>query len=203
MDRRRHNRSVTPGPDPVTSAAVDDVLVRLGRIKVSSALNLYDEEESIRWGDRPGQATERRLALREYLVRRWRAPLLLVGEAPGKDGARWTGVPFTSQRQLRGSGPVEPTATVMQRTLRELSCEDQVLLWNASMLFAADNRRPLASEIESCAPLLELVCRGRTVYAVGRVAQAATGAPYIRHPAHGGGPRFVEGVGLALSRSAP
>jgi uracil-DNA glycosylase len=178
-------------------------LHELTRIKVPSALNLYDEADSVGWGDSPGQATERCEALRTYLESRWTAPLLLVGEAPGKDGARWTGVPFTSQRQLRGSGPAEPTATVVQRTLNELGCEGEVLLWNASMLFAAGNRRPLKTEVDACAHLLDLACRDRTVFAVGRVAQEATGAPYIRHPAHGGSAQFAEGVRLALARFVP
>ena len=98
-----------------------------------------------------------------------------------------------------GSGPTEPTATIMHRVLSELGCQREVLLWNASMLFAPGNRDPLRAEVAACAEVLELVCRGRAVFAVGRFAQVATGAPYIRHPSHGGCPGSPRGCG---SRSA-
>lgn len=183
---------------PRADRTVDELLDQVSRIRVPGALNLYDEGDSTAWGDRPGQATERRHVLRHYLVARWAAPTVLVGEAPGKDGARWTGVPFSSMRLLTGSGPCEPTATIMHRVLSELACAHRVLLWNASMLFAPDNRNPSPSEVEACAPVLELVCRGRAVFAIGRFAQAATDAPYIRHPSHGGAGRFAEGLRVAL-----
>jgi hypothetical protein len=179
--------------------AVAEVLEELRRIRVPSALNIYAEEDSVSWGDLPGQATERLLALERYLRSHWSAPVVLVGEAPGKEGARWSGVPFTSQRQMSGSGPAEATATIMQRVLSDLRCEHDVLLWNASMLFAAGNRNPLKAEVVACSALLERVCRSRTVLAVGRVAEAATGAVYIRHPSHGGGPRFSEELRAELS----
>lgn len=181
--------------------AVGELLGELVAIRVPSALNLYDEGDSVSWGDRPGQATERLLALEEFLRARWSAPVVLVGEAPGKDGARWSGVPFTSLRQLKGSGPAEPTATIVQRVLSDLNRERDVLLWNASMLFAEGNRNPLRTEVVACAGLLERVRRNRIVLAVGRVAEEATGAVYIRHPSHGGGPKFAEGLVAALSSS--
>ena len=185
-------------PDPETAAAVGDVVDLVGRIRVAGALNVYDEADSRAWGDEPGEATRRTLALRAHLVAHWAAPTVLVGEAPGQDGARWTGVPFTSCRQLFGSGPTEPTATTVRRALGALGKADQVLLWNASMLFAPGNRDPRRAEVEACAQVLDLVCRGRTVFAIGRFAQAATGAPYIRHPSHGGGSRFADGLRIAL-----
>ena len=185
-----------------TAACVDEVLDRLGGIRVPGAQNVYDEDDCVGWGDGPGLATQRRLALRDHLVSRWAAPAVLVGEAPGRDGARWSGVPFTSCRQLRGSGPTEPTATVVHRVLSELGCAGDVLFWNASMLFAPGNRDPRRSEVAACAQVLALVRRGRAVFAVGRFAQMATDAPYIRHPSHGGVPRFAEGLRVAL-RSPP
>jgi hypothetical protein len=193
-----------PGPAdrPGRTATVDEVMAGVARIGVVGALNLYDEADSRAWGDRPGQAAERARSLRHHLVDHWTAPTVLVGEAPGQDGARWTGVPFSSCRQLTGSGPTESTATVMRRVLSELGAQRQVLLWNASVLFAPGNRNPRRTEVDACASVLELVCRGREVFAIGRFAETATGAPYIRHPSHGGVPRFAEGLRIAL-RSAP
>jgi hypothetical protein len=65
-----------------------------------------------------------------YLERRSGAELLLVGEAAGYRGARVSGIPFTSERQLTGSGPAEASATIVHRVLEELGLEEHVLLWN-------------------------------------------------------------------------
>ncbi len=74
----------------------------------------------------------------------------------------------------------------------------RVLLWNASVLFPPGNRDPRRVELEACAPALERVSRGRRVVAVGRHAERATGAAYVRHPSHGGASRFAEGLRRAL-----
>jgi uracil-DNA glycosylase len=178
--------------------AVHQVMSIIVALTVPGALNLYDESASVAWGDRPGQATRRRQALTHYLVDHWSAPVVLVGEAPGRHGARWTGVPFTSPHLLTGSGPRETSATVVRRALDELGRSADVLCWNASVLFPPDNRDPRRLEVEACAPVLERICRGRTVVAVGRHAERATGAPYLRHPSHGGATRFTEGLRLLL-----
>jgi hypothetical protein len=174
--------------------AVRRVMAMIGTLAVPGALNLYDEAASVAWGDPPGAATERRQALTAFLIDHWSSPVVLVGEAPGRHGARWTGVPFTSPYQLTGSGPKETSATVVQRALADLGRSADVLLWNASVLFPPDNRDPRRVEVEACAPLLDRICRGRTVVAVGRHAERATGARYLRHPSHGGASRFTEGL---------
>jgi uracil-DNA glycosylase len=179
-----------------------EVIGLIRGIEVAGALNIYNEAACRAWGEPPGEATRRIRALEDYLASHWRAPNLLVGEAPGKDGARWSGVPFTSRRQLTGSGAEERTAAAMHRALADLDAEEEVLLWNASVLFPPGNRDPRRVELDACAHLLALISRGRSVFAVGRHAQAATGAPYVRHPSHGGGRRFAEGLRIAL-RSAP
>jgi uracil-DNA glycosylase len=188
------------GRAPNVPSAVGRLVADVSSLDVAGALNLYDESDSMAWGDPAGAATARKKALITYLAGHWSAPVVLVGEAPGKHGARWTGVPFTSPRLLEGSGPSEPTATVVHRVLAELGCESEVLLWNASMLFPPGNRDPRRAELSACAPALAQVCRGRTVLAVGRHAERATGAPYVRHPSHGGAAFFAEGVRRALHR---
>ena len=167
-------------------------------LAVPGALNLYDEVDSVAWGDPSGAATARLDALTRYLIRQWSAPVVLVGEAPGRHGARWTGVPFTSPHLLTGTGPREPTATVVHRVLAELGWASGVLLWNASVLFPPDNRDPRRDELAACAKVLERVCRDRSVLAVGRFAERATGARYLRHPSHGGASRFAEDLRRAL-----
>jgi uracil-DNA glycosylase len=142
-----------------------------------------------------------RQRLSAYLEARRDARLLLVGEALGYRGGRVSGLPFTSERQLTGSGPAEATATIVQRTLAELGLEEEVLLWNVVPTHpgtARSNRPPTRTEIEAGLPFLERLAGGRRVLAVGRVAAAATGAPYVRHPSRGGADAFR----LSLTRSA-
>jgi len=137
----------------------------------------------------------RRLA--EYLDARADAPILLVGEAPGYRGARISGLPFTSERQVTGTGPAEATATIVHRVLGELGLADRVLLWNVVPTHpgtAVSNRRPTAEEVRAGREFARELCRGRLVLGVGRVAANALGAPYVRHPSRGGLAGFREGL---------
>lgn len=158
-----------------------DLVDRLARARIGATFNQYAGSEL------------RRGRLRRYLDDREHAPLLVVGEAAGYRGARVSGLPFTSERQLTGTGPAEASATIVQRTLRDLNLERDVLLWNAVPTHPGtelSNRPPTRGEIEAARPFLEALARGRRVLAVGRVAQKATGAPYLRHPSHGGAVEF-------------
>ncbi len=138
-----------------------------------------------------------RVRLERYLEQRREAPFVVVGEAPGYRGARISGVPFTSERQLTGRGPAEASATIVHRVLAELGIEDDVLLWNVVPTHPGtetSNRRPTAEEVEAGRPFLRALVAGRRVVAAGRLAAAATGAPYVRHPARGGGEAFRTGL---------
>jgi len=129
-------------------------------------------------------------------------PLLLVGEAAGYRGARVSGIPFTSERQLTGAPPGEATATVVHRVLAELGIADAVLLWNVVPTHpgtAAANRTPTRAEVEAGMPFASELARGRRVLAVGRIAEAALGAPYVRHPSHGGAVAFRATLSACLS----
>src|SRR5438105_8645957 len=137
----------------------------------------------------------RRRRLAAYLDSRAHAALVLVGEAAGYRGARISGIPFTSERQLTGDGPAEATATVVQRTLAEVGLE--ALCWNVVPTHPgtpSSNRRPTRAEVAAARPFLEQIASGRRVLAVGRLAAAATGAPYVRHPSHGGAAEFRAGL---------
>ena len=134
----------------------------------------------------------RRARLAAYLEARFDAPLLLVGEAAGYRGARVSGIPFTSERQLTGAG-----AAYSQTQTSEFRIEEHALLWNVVPTHpgtATSNRRPTRAEVEAAEPFLRQLVRGRRIIAVGRLAEAATGAPYVRHPAHGGARAFAEGL---------
>lgn len=131
--------------------------------------------------------------LERYLVEREDVPLLLVGEAPGYRGARVSGVPFTSERQLTGRGPAEATATIVHRVLSELGLEERVLLWNVVPTHPGtetSNRPPTRAEVEGGLAFLAPLAEGRALVAVGRIAERALGVPGVRHPSHGGAESF-------------
>jgi uracil-DNA glycosylase family 4 len=162
-----------------------DLVDRLARANIGATHNQYADSEL------------RRSRLREHLAARAGAAFVLVGEAAGYRGARVSGVPFTSERQLSGTGPAEATATIVHRVLAELGIEDDVLLWNVVPTHpgtASSNRRPTRAEVVAARPFLDELTRGRRVVAVGRLAARVLDAPYVRHPSHGGAPAFAEGL---------
>jgi uracil-DNA glycosylase len=143
----------------------------------------------------------RRDRIAAYLEAHRGARYVLVGEAPGYRGARVSGIPFTSERQLSGTGPAEATATIVRRTLDELGIAGTVLLWNVVPTHPGTvraNRRPTSAEIRGGMPFLEELLSGRAPIAVGRVAQSVLGGPYVRHPSHGGAAEFRAGLLLSI-----
>jgi len=168
----------------------------LRRVSIGATFNFYRDGEG---------AGARRQRLHAYLAALENAPFLLVGEAAGHRGARVSGIPFTSERQLTGRGPAEATATIVRRTLAELGLEERALCWNVVPTHPHrrgrpdTNRPPTRAEIEASRPFVRELARGRRVVAVGRVAQAALDAPYVRHPSHGGAQAFRDGLRRLLA----
>jgi uracil-DNA glycosylase len=166
-----------------------DLVTRLARARIGATYNQYARSEL------------RRERLAAYLESRADAGTILVGEAAGYRGARLSGIAFTSERQLTGSGPAEISATIVHRVLRELGVYDDVLLWNTVPTHpgtASSNRRPTRSEISASRMFLEELTRGRRVVAVGRIAAAALDVPYVRHPSRGGALAFADGLRRTL-----
>jgi uracil DNA glycosylase superfamily protein len=167
---------------------------RLARTRIGETFNQYAASELCR---------ER---LVEYLDRRADAPYLLVGEAAGYRGARVSGLPFTSERQLSGTGPAEATATIVCSTLEELGATDDVLLWNVVPTHPHrpgrpdSNRRPTSDEVRVSMRFLAELRAGRRTIAVGRLAHGVLGGRYVRHPSHGGSAAFRSGLLLSLTR---
>jgi hypothetical protein len=165
-----------------------ELVERLVEAEIGATFNFYRD------GAGAGLRRER---LAAYLDERRDAPLLLVGESAGYRGARVSGLPFTSERQLTGSGPAEASATIVHRVLAELGLEESVLLWNVVPTHpgtVSSNRTPTRAEIRAGLPFAQELARGRRVLAVGRLAEAALGAPYVRHPSHGGATEFRAGL---------
>jgi len=149
------------------------------------------------------------------------ADVVCLGEAGGYQGMRWSGIAFTSERDLQRWGAPyrttcaartwsEPSGTIVHKVLAELGAEHRVILWNTVPTHPhrpgepLSNRRPTIAEVEAGAPLamrlVELV-RPRTVVAVGRIAESVlpAGTAYVRHPANAGGPAFREGMRAILA----
>jgi uracil-DNA glycosylase len=178
-----------PDAAPTLLAAPEEFVARLAAARIGETFNFYREGAG---------ADARCTRLVDYLRRRGDSRLLLVGEAAGYRGARISGLPFTSERQLTGCGPAEATATIVQGVLADLELE--ALCWNAVPTHPGtptSNRRPTRAEVAASQPFLEELAEGRRVVAVGRLAASVTGAPYVRHPSHGGAAAFRAGL-LAL-----
>ena len=169
-----------------------ELVERLARARIGETFNFYRDGE---------RAALLRGRLLEYLERRRDAPVILVGEAAGYRGARVSGIPFTSERLLTGTGPSEATATIVHRVLADLDATERVLLWNVVPTHpgtARSNRRPLRAEIEGGRSFLGVLAAGRRVVPVGRLAHEALGGAYLRHPSHGGAAAFRSGLAALL-----
>ncbi len=172
--------------------------------------------------DLPGAARLRRENLRNFLeCYRGKPPgALLVGEAAGPWGCRFSGVPFTSESQLvEGELPFKGKRTSRQGPPNKersgavlwgalLPVFPRFFLWNAVPLHPHEKGRPLtirtpgAREIRAFCPLLKELYDAlgpAQVVAIGRRAQAALGlievpCVYVRHPAQAGAREFLEGM---------
>ena len=129
----------------------------------------------------------RRANATAYLnARAGRAPLLLVGEAMGYAGGRFTGIAFTAERTLHGWGPpyaatsvrpegwAEQSGTIVHGALATLGLEAETVLWNVVPAHPhrpgepLSNRTPAVGELRAGAEVLgELIERLRP-RAIGR-----------------------------------
>jgi hypothetical protein len=164
---------------------------RLAEARIGATFNFYRDGAA---------ASMRRSRLAAYLDARSDAAILLVGEAAGYRGARVSGIPFTSERQLSRSGPAEASATIVRRVLAELGLEGNVLCWNLVPTHPhlaghpSSNRAPTRGEIAAGRPFVDELAVGRRVLGVGRLAALELDVPYVRHPSHGGGAAFRAGL---------
>jgi hypothetical protein len=99
----------------------------------------------------------------------------------------------------------------VHRVLAELGLAERALLWNVVPTHPGTslaNRRPSRAEVAAGLPFSRRLARGRRIVPVGRIAHAALGGAYLRHPSHGGARPFRTGLvelldrGQLLSRTA-
>lgn len=146
----------------------------------------------------PAGALQRRLWLAEYL-NCTKATLLLIGEAPGYQGCRYSGIPFTSERLLlEGAIPrispllgrrittrpkpwSEPSATIVWKALHEYLLAESTVLFNAVPWHPEgksgphSNRTPNRKEIELGEYFLKLFLNLYPKTAVAAVGNTASG----------------------------
>jgi hypothetical protein len=174
--------------------------------------------------DVPGAPAIRLANLRHYLLARQHADVLAIGEAAGYQGMRWSGIAFTSERDLarwgapyrrtslsRPNGWSEPSGTIVHGLLGELGAETRVLLWNTVPAhphlpgLTMSNRRPTRGEVEQGVVFLDRLIsllQPTKIVAVGRIAESILGdrgALYVRHPAQSGATAFRLGMRTALA----
>jgi len=146
---------------------------------LSSGLGLFNPWNDSCQYDAPENGPAQKLErLAQHLS--CRPQFILVGEAPGYQGCRYSGIPFTSERLLlEGAIPrisslsgrlstrirpfSEPSATIVWNALSELGISKHTVLWNALQLHPFkpgqpwSNRTPTDAELALGEPALRLL----------------------------------------------
>ncbi|MFC2085746.1 uracil-DNA glycosylase [Bacteroidota bacterium] len=176
--------------------------------------------------DRADAPEIRRSNLLHYLAACSHRPdVLVVAEAPGPHGCRFSGVPFTSEEQLlsedlpfsgrQSSLGAHPKTEYSSRIVWGLLAEhfSRIVIWSTVPLHPHKPGAPMsirtpsvgeAREWSELIPEFQRFFRPRSVAAVGRVAERACGlhdidCTYVRHPSQGGANAFREGMARLLS----
>ena len=188
--------------------------------------NQYKDSDPI--FDLPNGNNIRKQNLRNYLGSFSQRPsIMIVGEAPGPRGCRFSGVPFTSEAQLctHGSFPfagrqssarespyAENTATIFWKALAPYY--PNFFVWNCVPFHPHEQgetlsiRSPTKREVIFYSDILselKTLVKPIHILAVGRKAelglkQIGVRPIYLKHPSHGGAREFRARLARALAR---
>jgi len=174
--------------------------------------------------DLPAAITIRKANLRAYLTAQYqlRPDSLWVGEAPGYNGVRRSGIYLVSEPQFEILGERLGGVTFQKATrTKNKATQSSKAVWKLAQTLPMVpltydafplhcfrnsppfvNRSPSKKELQEAAPFLEELLRlfkpGKVV-AIGRKAEFALSylgvrSIYVRHPSRGGGPAFEAGI---------
>lgn len=186
-------------------------------VGLETPAGLFNPWASVNADDAPGNGPGARLErLGRHLAASQGVLFVAVGEAPSYQGARISGIPFTSEALLLedqcpriGRAPArlstrprpwsEPSGRILWGLLHQFGMAEHTILWNACPFHPfgenpLSNRAPTAGEVRMGLPLLELLADAHPsarFLAIGNRAAAALGMlgiPHtpMRHPAYGG-----------------
>lgn len=187
-----------------------------GHPSTDTVFNQYRDCDNL--VDVPTAPLIRTANLRAYMEKAGKtATVVIVGEAAGPWGCRFSGVPFTGERQLldpsfpfqgsqssRAHPPhISRTATMFWEIM--LPYYDRFVAWDAFPLYPHKQhdlfsvRNPTKSEVSQFGPALRLLIQHLAptrLVAVGRAAEKVITslgevATYVRHPSQGGKAAFT------------
>ncbi|NND71398.1 MAG: uracil-DNA glycosylase [Rhodothermales bacterium] len=168
-------------------------------------------------GDAPSIRLSNVIAYLERFV--GRRQTLILAEAPGPWGCRFTGIPITSEEEIgRSEFPIKATICTQGPPRKEYSSgifwrvleshHERFFTWNAvpfhphKVGMTDSIRTPTITELRECAVITRLVldiCVPSRILALGRRAEKqltilGAEAEYIRHPSQGGAKAFEKGM---------
>ena len=176
---------------------IDSFISDLASVRLSGMFNPW--AESCPHDVHPDEYLNRRTRLKQHFEC-MNPAIILVGEAPGYQGCRYTGIPFTSEKliiqelipRVSLSSPFritvrtkpwsEPSATIVWSALHQNKIQDRAILFNAvpwhpqGLGGIHSNRTPTHSEKDAGLAFLENLLnlfQGVSVAAVGNIAHAS------------------------------
>jgi len=173
---------------------IDSLICDISSVKLSGMFNPW--AESCAHDVHPDEYLNRRIRLKQHLECT-NPSIILIGEAPGYQGCRYTGIPFTSEKLIvqrliprvslshpfritvRNKPWSEPSATVVWGALHQYSIQERTILFNAvpwhpqGLGGIHSNRTPTTAEKDAGLAFLENLLnlfQGVRVAAVGNIA---------------------------------
>ncbi|MFM7390188.1 MAG: uracil-DNA glycosylase [Vampirovibrionales bacterium] len=148
--------------------------------------------------------------LKRYLLSKTKATLILIGEAPGYKGCRFSGVAFTSEAILYKdkTKKKEATSTIIHSIVEQNKLQESIVFWNAFPFHPhqnndkTKNRTPSKQELEVTKPILHsflglfpnacvIACGNTAKNTLSKINIACEG---VRHPSFGGKHEFKTGL---------